>query len=322
MLIVTRNNPELHPMLVRLLEGSSKPYRIKNVFLGKIYISQCPGPSRLMVFDDPLAFLYGYFFSHKKDRHLRLWALELWSQQVPVEGFRSLCRSVVFSAAEAFSYLLADSIIFPSQSRMNFVHDAYAYFSLEKKSTLVSNVPIFSLPASRLDSVLEEKLLDFCASVKRVVIYAGSLQQGRLLEEIIFDGKWGADVGLLICGSGSLDSSIKEAELNQNGICFLGRLSQPELAYVYSLADVGILSYSNEVANTRFCAPVKIWEYIHHDLKIIGNHNYGLQNDWAGYVDGFYVNASEIVSIVADIKLDKSGSTIPTFSVDDICGLI
>jgi hypothetical protein len=157
--------------------------------------------------------------------------------------------------------------------------------------------------------------------VERVVIYAGSLQKGRLLEEIVFCGNWGPSVGLLICGSGSLESDIRRAEEDNSAICYLGALTQSELAYVYSVADIGVLSYSNDVLNTKLCAPVKLWEYLHYDLKIIGNDNYGLRKDWGEYIDGFYTNTSQIVSTASEVRLDNSRKVVPDFKIADICGL-
>lgn len=316
MLLISRNDPNKHPMLSQVIVSSVDK---KRVFFKKIYITKCIKDLNLIIYDDPFAFIYGLlFFRDRKRFHNRLWALEMWSNQLPLKSFKNIIRFIIFFITEYISFALADSIVFPSKSRLLFISNRFKSLSILEKSTVVFNYPKIEKQYAKLETARQNKLIHFRKKINNIVIYAGSLQEGRLLEDLINDTRWNSNVGLLICGSGPLEPSVQNSAKKNKSILFLGNLSKFELNTVYEMADIGILSYSNESLNTFYCAPVKLWEYMHFNLRIIGNNNYGLKNDWKPYIESFYNSPHDIFKLAEASNNSIDFPTHIKFDIDNI----
>lgn len=313
MILVSRNDPESHAMLRQVLGCGRESLSIKRVFFNRIYIADCPGDEHLILCDDPFALLYAFCFTSNKYTHLRLWALEIWEHQVPLRGAKSILRYIAFFLASWQSYLVCDSVLFPSETRRSFLCKKYRILNLRRKSKLVLNIPEFFRGEFCIDTALKKKFDKFRSEYKTLLIYAGSLQEGRLLDELVRGKKAGDDVGLVICGSGPMKSALLEVEAINSDILFMGNLNQSALSYVYDHSDAGVLTYDNKLLNTRMCAPLKLWEYIFHNLFIVGNRNDALMGEWQNFIDGFYSNESDIYQIINSDLQRKTPKIIPKF---------
>jgi hypothetical protein len=318
MILVCRNDPTVHPMLKQVLNSDANFNILEKRFFNKIYVVKCPGDKNLLLCDDPFAMIYGRLFQYTKNTHMRLWALEMWEHQVPLKGIRSWLRYLVFSLASCLSYFICDSILFPSETRRLYLCNKFALFNLYKKSQIILNIPEFFTGNSFLEGGVHAKFEKFRTAHKTLLIYAGSLQAGRLLEELVCGKNTSSDVGLVFCGSGSMESVLSAAEKTNASILFLGNLNQSELSYVYQHSDIGILTYDNKLLNTRMCAPLKLWEYLYYNLLIIGNENEALMGEWSKYIDGYYDSASDIYELIDGMCTSKSFKNIPKFDRQNV----
>lgn len=321
MLLICRNNPESHAMLRRVARENDECGPIINRFFKKIFIVKCVGNSNVVLCDDPFAMLYAFFFHNKKNTHLRLWALEIWQHQVHLRGIKAWLRYFAFTAASYFCFRISDSIVFPSRARSDFICSKYSSLGLSAKSRIVLNVPEFFQASPFKDEQLAQKFSQFRSAYKKVLIYAGSLQEGRLISNLIRPKHRFGDIGLVICGDGPLGSYVLSSQKTDRSILFLGSINRSTLSYVFGKCDFGVLSYDNELLNTRLCAPLKIWEYLHHDLIIIGNKNAALMGEWSEYIDCFYENESDIFTIIENGVETKPKKKIPVFDREKVIGM-
>ena len=115
-----------------------------------------------------------------------------------------------------------------------------------------------------------------------------------------------------------MDVAIRAAEKANASVLFLGNLDQSGLSYVYQHSDVGILTYDNELLNTRMCAPLKLWEYLFFNLLIIGNENEALMSEWSKYIDGYYSSVTDIYPLVEGMRGSNFVKTIPNFDYQSV----
>ena len=313
MIIISRNDPESHLMLKQLLNGSNKNYSIKKAFLNKIYITKCLGDERMILCDDPIAFIYARLFFYKNASHIRLWAFEIWEHQVPLNNLKNLIRFLIFYVASLISYFLCDSILIPSEKRKVYLSKKYSKCKIPSKSKIILNIPEFYSGRGCLEEKKERRFTKFRNKYQYLLIYAGSLQPGRLLEELVKKENIDKNIGIVICGSGIMESKIRFAEANNSNLLFLGNLDEPGLSYVYQNSDVGLLIYDNKLPNTRMCAPLKLWEYLYNDLIIIGNENDALKEEWSQYISGYFSNINDINTLINSISKKSNNVAIPKF---------
>jgi glycosyltransferase involved in cell wall biosynthesis len=321
MLLICRNNPNSHAMLRQVVQENGESRPIINKFFKKIFIVNCSGNSKLVLCDDPFAMLYAIFFYNKKNTHLRLWVLEIWQYQVHLKGIKAWLRYFAFTTASYLCFKISDSILFSSRTRRDFICTKYSRLGLASKSRIVLNIPEFFQARPFNDDQLIQKFSKFKSTYKKLLIYAGSLQEGRLISNLIRAKHRFQNIGLIICGDGPLESYISSSQKTDRSILFLGNLNRSTLSYVYGECDFGVLSYDNELLNTRLCAPLKIWEYLHHDLIILGNNNLALMGEWSEYIDCFYENESDIFAIIEEGVEKKLKKRIPVFDREKVIGM-
>ena len=133
---------------------------------------------------------------------------------------------------------------------------------------------------------VQDKIQEIVYKFDKIAIFAGSMQEGRDLEEIICDCER-MNLALILCGPKISERLAEKINLHAN-VFYLGNLNESDLAYVYGNVCVGYVNYSNKPLNTKYCAPVKIWEYRMRGLYIFSNHNYAMKNEWSDLVDRFY----------------------------------
>jgi glycosyltransferase involved in cell wall biosynthesis len=115
-------------------------------------------------------------------------------------------------------------------------------------------------------SDLQEKERD------KIIIYQGSLNMGRGLEQVIRAIQYTHNIRLIIIGKGDVENKLKQLALSlglMDRITFSGRIS-PERLFDYTVqADLGISLEEDLGLNYRFSLPNKVFDYIQAGVPVL-----------------------------------------------------
>lgn len=314
MIVFSRNDPSKHPMLkklIRLAGGGESQKTLR--FFYKTELGVAPGG---FMSEDPVAFILGFFLFRKGVVHRRLWALEIWDEQVRNDSLVRVARNFVFKFFAFFSYYLADSVVFPSRLRMEYITKKYRRI-LFCDYFVVLNVPDLYPDGGGLP----ENTADVIRCVKEkfevVAVYSGSLQSGRGVRHLIESVEKQRAVALLLCGNAK-STSILDGSADWRATFYLGNFPPSVVFSIYKKCNVGVLTYENFPLNTKLCAPVKIWEYVSCGLKVVGNNNYALKKEWFPFVDSYFDDSGDDFCRAAQDAVNKKSErpVLPEFDLE------
>ncbi len=125
---------------------------------------------------------------------------------------------------------------------------------------------------------------------KKIILYQGSLNIGRGIEQVIYAMEFIDNAIFLIIGGGDITKKLvsltKQKGLDKK-IIFLGKIPFKELVNYTKLADIGISLEQNLGLNYYYSLPNKLFDYINADVPILSS------------------DLPEIVSIVKKYKIGK-----------------
>ncbi|PQQ29154.1 hypothetical protein [Photorhabdus hindustanensis] len=326
---ITRNNPQKHPVLISLISAIEKLSNSKlNIIEKKLFSiiffhSHSNLKDKKYIFvDDPITFIYCNIYLKVPAAKIILYSLEMYEYQVDNNKIKNKIRNLIFYVTHIYAQKKANKIIFPSESRFRFYLNNKNRLFLKEKSKIIYNYPDSNtLTISNVCKNKSKTIKDLKDKGKKIVIYAGSIQKGRDIDIIAKSFAKLSNFHLILIGP------IKENKNNHfdnlKNVSYFGVISRNEVNYFYSVADIGLLNYSNTPINTKFCAPVKLWEYLYFKLKIISNSNYAMQTEWKIYVNDFYKTGEDFIKILhASEKYEsKHLSNIP-FLEEEIASFI
>ncbi|MET6996589.1 glycosyltransferase [Chitinophaga defluvii] len=216
---------------------------------------------------------------------------------VPLDEINGDRRNNFFYKAERRNIKSANIVISANKERAKVMEEKY---QLNKNIYAVRNIPELH------DTNYKTKAV----SSKKILVYQGAIYPGRGIDVFIKAMQYFDDNTLLmIVGDGPLLPELKkmaeELELNKK-IKFLGKVSANELyRLLVEECDFGIITYSNENLNNQFCAPNKLYEYIHLGLPFITTSQETILSEVRGY--DFYTN------IDLDDSVEVTASKIRNF---------
>lgn len=254
--------------------------------------------ANLFVADDPFAFIVGCLIFRKVNSRI-FWMLELSIFQERISGFKRTLRALVFWIATWVTLYFASRVIFPSKLRKKFICKYFKFHKISEKSVIVQNVPSIHRPTYSVSQNIMDQVREINRFHDKIAVYAGAIQEGRDLDQIIKHASH-INVALVLCGPVHPSLSIENMTSNPQ-VFYFGNLNDSDLRFLYSKAWAGYVNYSNTIVNTRYCAPVKIWEYREYGLYIFSNSNIAMRTEWEAFVDLFY--DSHKFSLVDDTGL-------------------
>ena len=285
--VISRNNPNNHPILKNIYNciantesRAISPY-LRKKFGMTFYLSNVNyNSSKYIVVDDPLAFIYAVKILKISANKIIFYSLEMYEFQLENSSLKNKIRNYLFKKTHHYSLRKASKVIFPSKLRKDY------YQKIRVKSDLIYNYPsetsfLIQEPSHKIISLLDK----LKHSAQEIAVYAGSFQDGRNLSDFCKIAKNNPKIVFLLVGSYNEDD--KQLNNIPANLYLLGRLQREEVNYIYSIVDIGILYYANTPLNTKYCAPVKLWEYSYYELRIIANDNFALQHEWESHIDSF-----------------------------------
>lgn len=208
-----------------------------------------------------------------------------------------------------------------------------SYFNLKELPVIIPNKPDFDI--SQLRDVLEENL-EFLFQNKKVILYQGIFNYPeRRLDELCESIEFLSEE-FVICIMGGNDANKQKliAKYESDRVFFLPFISAPKHLEITKKAYIGYLSYFStegsieDVINTLYCAPNKIYEYSCFGIPMISNNIPGLSFPFEKFNAGRVVcnfTPKEIATTILEIDKNyeelKSGS-LKLFNSVDITVLI
>ena len=135
-----------------------------------------------------------------------------------------------------------------------------------------------------------------------IVFHHGSLEEGRGIIKLInampiIDNHTNIDIKLVIAGSGSLDSRIKELSIhNEYRLNFLGEITHNDIIEQIDNANVCVVPFDNSIGNSTL-SPLKVMEYVSRNQIIIANELPNFLNDFKNYSGLYFMKKNDSESI-------------------------
>jgi glycosyltransferase involved in cell wall biosynthesis len=201
---------------------------------------------------------------------------------------RRLCRRV-------------DAMIVPEANRARIYRDEYG----ARDPLVVPNVPL------RRDVAPSPELRAFLASrgveADVIVLYQGLIDPSRNIH-VLVDAMASVPAGVVLVLLGGGDAQYLQALEERARACGVEprvlihpRVPYAEVAAITAAADAGVLLYRNDSRNNYYCAPNKLYEYMHAGLPVITSDFPGLRALVEGNDIGICVDPEDAAAVAAAI---------------------
>lgn len=251
----------------------------------------------VVIISDPIIFFLIKLFSIKEIKII-FFSLEMFEHQVSNSSLRNFIRNKVFKTLHFWALKASNTIIFPNEIRRRF-------YKIKLKGKLRNAIILPNLPSKEVGDLLERVSKESKKDIinilgletilknqyKAIISYAGTISKSRGIDKLIEFFKEHHDYCFIMAG----DDSPLIADLSPN-ILFLGRLSKIDSLRLVRLSDIQLTYYSTDIGNTRFCAPVKVYESIALKTPVMVNENPGI----------IYSNLSELVNLYKPESIEKN----------------
>ena len=273
--------------------------KTSNLF--KLKISQ----SDILIFTDPIVFMMvyiGHFLFIKRFPRMIFISLEMYEFQRDSIGFFSRIRNKVFELSHRFSLKRTD-VIFPNKARSDFYKRKFQSLNLlgilensPSKQSIDICEDIKKIPREKVidDLLNQEEQLKILG--KNIYVYSGAFNLTNRSLDTIFKAFKNVEHSVLIIAGRDNDAVFTRPNRFKN-VIYLGERTHLDVFKLYRISNYGIAFYSNENMNTKYAAPVKIYEYKLFGLGVICNDNIGVKSIWNHSIS-YYNNEKELVGII------------------------
>lgn len=303
--IISRDNPSDHPVLSLYGEsitsngGDVRFFAINSIKTWRLFSNDFKNNNRnsncIVYCGDPIALIMIFpILSSVVKVKVNFLSLEMFEYQLPNNSLYNRIRNFIFKISHRLSFDKSDRIVFSNDLRRQHYIDLYP--EIAKKSLVLENYA--SENRMQMDDIYAvEGLADIRSKYDIVFIYAGSIQVGRELELIISafsQVEYGKKVCLVVAGNDKMNM-FTEKECKH--VYYLGCLSKTQLNRVLWESDYGFMFYQNSLLNTRYAAPVKVYEYHSFQLKIISNNNFAMRSK-SELIDSYFEDLVDLKNLI------------------------
>jgi glycosyltransferase involved in cell wall biosynthesis len=274
-LIISRGNPSSHPVLKNYgrffkrkgYEVVFLPFSIRGLLkIGK----KIRAHRGVILCADPVPAIYISILG----KPFNMLSMEMFEYQLPNNSVKNILRNLFFRVFHRIALRRAKKVVFCNSERRDFYQKRIP--SLSSKSLTIENYH------SKDDLVFQPLPNDIRALIESaresydsIFIYAGGLQIGRYIPELISTFQSLPQKFLILAGKDN--AGMSDIRLSKN-VVYLGQLEKPVLNSLLNKCDYGFMFYGNNILNTKYCAPVKLYEYNSLKLNILANDNLAMQN--------------------------------------------
>ena len=149
------------------------------------------------------------------------------------------------------------------------------------------------------------EFIDADKSKLKTALYSGSLSKEYGVLDLInaFRRLPNEDYRLIICGSGDIESEIKEICKEDKRIEFMGLLKRKEVLKLQKSSTVLVNPRANNFSFTKFSFPSKIMEYMSSGTPVLAYKLDGMPDEYLNYMyiipeheNGLYLALKEVLS--------------------------
>ena len=253
-----------------------------------------PTNTDLTIVQDPLVLFVVLLLKPLSRRSIVYFCSEMWGHDVPNSSLSKALRNVVFLLSNRLALFLSPVIVFPNELRKTYYGDRHQ--SVNEKSFVFENYYFGSSEAVQetpCSLEFRSKLEGIKKAHNVVTCYVGGIQPGRNVGMIasVFE-KLSCAVCFVVAGEDRIGISWA-TEFKNGNVYYVGHLGDNEIYHLYRVAKWGFMDYDNTLLNTRYCAPLKLYEYLSFGMGIISNRNYAmLQKE--ELIDFYYEDKEEL----------------------------
>jgi hypothetical protein len=146
------------------------------------------------------------------------------------------------------------------------------FYDLKEELVIsVKNIPGTSIHKNIKNFKELKQSYPFICESKKYIIYQGVVTPARKLDQILQPLSKLKKYDILIIGDGPkkyYDNLMSKYEMNTN-IHFVGKVNLKTLYSFINISFCGIISYSMQNLNNKYCAPNKLYEYAQFNLKML-----------------------------------------------------
>lgn len=219
---------------------------------------------------DPLSFASAFLLSSRSARIVFV-SLEMYEYQIKIRDVKSFLRYWFFIILHHLALTKAETVVFPNRHRRLF----YILKGINFKRTplVVENVPSRQRMDILLNGPKESNLAGFNSlflnqKVDRFILYAGSLSKERRIRELIEIFKHKNDHCLIVAGN---DIERIFGDTSYPNVVYIGELEPKITLALLKKCNAQIGLYSTDTLNSRWAAPIKVYESLVAGVPIILN---------------------------------------------------
>jgi glycosyltransferase involved in cell wall biosynthesis len=159
----------------------------------------------------------------------------------------------------------------------------------------------------RFDAVKEDKLSlrnrFGLPQDKFIVMYCGSLYEGKGVEKIFEMAKYESEILFVIIG-GPETLIDKWHQVNLENLSFLGYISKEKIPFVLKTADVLVLPLNKKLPYWKYTSPLKLFEYMASGVPILSS-NIGSIPEVLNEENAYFFDPEDINDAVNKLKCIK-----------------